>query len=304
MVLGRSQSVTTTGRDLALRLELHDEPESAPEVLWLDDPRAADAALTGGKAANLSRLAGAAAVPPGFVLALPGTSLGRDAHALAVAAYRELAQRTGVEEPSVAVRSSAVDEDGAHASFAGQHDTFLNVRGADELRFALARCVASFGSDRALEYRRASGLPETPERVAVLVQWLVPADAAGVVFSANPVTGARDEVLVNASWGLGESVVSGTVTPDALRLAHGDLALRDRVVADKRTMTIAGPGGTRDVPVPGRMARLPAVSDEQARAAAALALDLEHRMGFPVDLEVAWAGSDLFLLQCRPITTL
>jgi len=304
MVLGRSQSVTTTGRDLALRLELHDEPESAPEVLWLDDPRAADAALTGGKAANLSRLAGAAAVPPGFVLALPGTSLGRDAHALAVAAYRELAQRTGVEEPSVAVRSSAVDEDGAHASFAGQHDTFLNVCGADELRFALARCVASFGSDRALEYRRASGLPETPERVAVLVQWLVPADAAGVVFSANPVTGARDEVLVNASWGLGESVVSGTVTPDALRLAHGDLALRDRVVADKRTMTIAGPGGTRDVPVPGRMARLPAVSDEQARAAAALALDLEHRMGFPVDLEVAWAGSDLFLLQCRPITTL
>ena len=304
MVLGRSQSVTTTGRDLALRLELHDEPESAPEVLWLDDPRAADAALTGGKAANLSRLAGAAAVPSGFVLALPGTSLGREAHALAVAAYRELAERTGVEEPSVAVRSSAVDEDGAHASFAGQHDTFLNVRGADELRFALARCVASFGSDRALEYRRASGLPETPERVAVLVQWLVPADAAGVVFSANPVTGARDEVLVNASWGLGESVVSGTVTPDALRLAHGDLALRDRVVADKRTMTIAGPGGTRDVPVPGRMARLPAVSDEQARAAAALALDLEHRMGFPVDLEVAWAGSDLFLLQCRPITTL
>jgi pyruvate,water dikinase len=304
MALGRSQSVTTTGRDLALRLELHDEPASGPEVLWLDDPRAADAALTGGKAANLSRLAGAAEVPPGFVLALPGTSLGRDAHALAVAAYRELAERTGVEEPSVAVRSSAVDEDGADASFAGQHDTFLNVRGTDELRFALARCVASFGSDRALEYRRASGLPETPERVAVLVQWLVPADAAGVVFSANPVTGARDEVLVNASWGLGESVVSGTVTPDALRLAHGDLALRDRVVADKRTMTIAGPGGTRDVPVPGRMARLPAVSDEQARAAAALALDLEHRMGFPVDLEVAWTGSDLFLLQCRPITTL
>jgi phosphoenolpyruvate synthase/pyruvate phosphate dikinase len=140
--------------------------------------------------------------------------------------------------------------------------------------------------------------------VAVLVQWLVPADAAGVVFSANPVTGVRDEVLVNASWGLGESVVSGTVTPDALRLAHADLALRERVVAEKRTMTIAGPGGTREVGVPGRMARLPAVSEEQARAAAALALDLERRMGFPVDLEVAWAGPDLFLLQCRPITTL
>jgi phosphoenolpyruvate synthase/pyruvate phosphate dikinase len=298
--LERSIAVSTPGHDLALRFE----PARCPEVLWLDDPRAADPDLTGGKAANLSRLAGAAEVPPGFVLTVPGTSLGRDAHALAVAAYRELAERTGVDEPSVAVRSSAVDEDGADASFAGQHDTFLNVRGADELRFALARCVASFGADRALAYRRASGLPDTPDRVAVLVQWLVPADAAGVVFSANPVTGARDEVLVNASWGLGESVVSGTVTPDALRLAHAGLELRERVVAEKRTMTIPAPGGTREVPVPGRMARLPAVSDEQAREAAALAIDLERRMGLPVDLEVAWAGSDLFLLQCRPITTL
>ena len=114
----------------------------------------------------------------------------------------------------------------------------------------------------------------------------------------------RDEVVVNASWGLGESVVGGTVTPDALRLAHHGLQLRERRIADKRAMTIPAAGGTREVPVPGRLSRLPSVTDEQARAAAALALDLERRTGRPVDLEVAWAGPDLYLLQCRPITTL
>jgi phosphoenolpyruvate synthase/pyruvate phosphate dikinase len=136
------------------------------------------------------------------------------------------------------------------------------------------------------------------------VQWLVPADAAGVVFSAHPVTGARDVVVVNASIGLGESVVAGTVTPDALVVARDDLAIREHAVADKRRMTVAVPGGTLEVPVPGRLARMPAIDAAQARAAGALAVDLEREMGWPVDLEVAWAGSDLFLLQCRPITTL
>jgi phosphoenolpyruvate synthase/pyruvate phosphate dikinase len=275
-----------------------------PEVLWLGEPRAADAALTGGKAANLSRLAAGFDVPPGFVLAVPGTELDRSARATVALAYRRLAVLTGADEPAVAVRSSAIDEDGLDASFAGQHDTFLNVSGADQLWWAISRCVASFGADRALAYRRDAGLPAAPERVAVLVQWLVPADAAGVVFSAHPVTGARDAVVVNASFGLGESVVSGSVTPDALVVGRDDLAVREHAVADKRRMTVPVPGGTREVPVPGRLARMPAIDAAQARAAAALALELEREMGWPVDLEVAWAGADLFLLQCRPITTL
>jgi phosphoenolpyruvate synthase/pyruvate phosphate dikinase len=283
---------------------LRTDPAVAPEVLWLGEPRAADAALTGGKAANLSRLAAAHAVLPGFVLTVPGTELDRGARATVALAYRRLAQLTGADQPAVAVRSSAVDEDGLDASFAGQHDTYLNVSGADQLWWAISRCVASFGADRALAYRRDAGLPEAPERVAVLVQWLVPADAAGVVFSAHPVTGARDAVVVNASFGLGESVVSGTVTPDALVVGRDDLVVREHAIADKRRMTVAVPGGTREVPVPGRLARLPAIDAAQARAAAALALELEREMGWPVDLEVAWAGSELFLLQCRPITTL
>ena len=274
------------------------------EVLRLDDPRAADAALTGGKAANLARLAAGFRVPPGFVVSIPAATLERDARGAITAAYRALGAACGTPEPPVAVRSSAVDEDGREASFAGQHDTYLNVSGAEQVWWAISRCLQSFGAARALAYRRAAGLPATPGRVAVLVQALVAADASGVAFSANPVTGARDEVVVNAAWGLGESVVSGTVTPDEIVVGRDGLAVRAHTVADKRRMTVAIPGGTREVPVPGRLARMPAVDAAQAIAAAELALALEREMGWPVDVELAWAGTELFLLQCRPITTL
>jgi pyruvate, water dikinase len=292
--------VQSTGLTPASRLG----SASTPEVLWLGEARASDSALTGGKVANLSRLAATFRVPPGFALTLPGTSLDSDARALLKSSYHELAELTGTENPPVAVRSSAVDEDGEHASFAGQHDTYLNVSGQEQLYWAVSRCLASFSSERALEYRRSHGLADMPERASVLVQWLVPADASGVVFGANPVTGALDEIVVNASWGLGESVVSGTVTPDSFLVGREDLALLDSTIAEKERMTIAIPGGTREVPVPGRVARLASIGDDQARAAAQLALSLESAMGWPADAEVAWSGSELFLLQCRPITTL
>jgi pyruvate,water dikinase len=231
----------------------------------------------------------------------PREDLGSDPEAQRL---RAVAERCGVADPPVAVRSSAVDEDGAGASFAGQHDTFLNVAGADQVWWAVARCAASFAGERALAYRRRTGLAARPARAAVLVQHLVPADAAGVVFSANPVSGARDEVVVNAALGLGESVVAGTVTPDAIVVGREDLAVLAYVIADKRRMTVAVPGGVREVAVPRSLAHVPAIDAAQARAAATLAIDLERETGRPVDLEVAWVGSELFLLQCRPITTL
>jgi phosphoenolpyruvate synthase/pyruvate phosphate dikinase len=283
---------------------LHAPAAAGAEILWLGDPRAGDPGVAGGKAAALSRLAADHRVPPGFVVALSGAALERADRETVAAAYRALGRRCGVADPPVAVRSSAVDEDGADASFAGQHDTVLGVAGAEQVWWAMSRCAASFAGERAAAYRRRAGLPDAPERAAVLVQWLVPADAAGVVFSANPVTGARDEVIVNAAWGLGESVVSGTVTPDAIVVDRPSLAVRGRVVADKGRMTVPDGDGVREVPVPARLARMPAIDDAQARAAAALAIELERETGRPVDLEVAWAGADLFLLQCRPITTL
>jgi phosphoenolpyruvate synthase/pyruvate phosphate dikinase len=275
------------------------------EILWLGEERCADPACSGGKAASLSRLAASRRVPHGFVVALAGPSLDRGLRRAVAAAYRRLGAVAGVADPPVAVRSSAIDEDGAGASFAGQHDTYLGVSGVDQVWWAIARCASSFAGDRALAYRRRAGLAAPPGRAAVLVQLLVPADASGVVFSANPVTGARDEIVVNAAFGLGESVVSGTVTPDAIVVGRHDLAVRDHAVADKRAMTVAVPGGgTREVPVPGCLRTRPAVDAAQARAAARLAADLERETGGPVDIEVAWVGSDLFLLQCRPITTL
>lgn len=279
--------------------------QGAGEARWLGDPDCGDPAVVGGKAANLSRLAAAFRVPPGFCVAADGGSGEQklDERVLA-AAYRELAAREGQADLAVAVRSSAVDEDGPTASFAGQHETYLNVVGGKAVIEAVHACMASFVAERAREYRRQHGLDDAPARTAVLVQQLVRSDVSAVLFSVNPVTGDRGEIVVNASWGLGESVVGGTVTPDTFVVARGDLASVRTEIAEKRHMTVAVPGGVQEVDVPRRMRRLACLDDTQVAEMARLGLELEDRCGWPVDLELAWAGGVLYLLQCRPVTTL
>ncbi|MDP8922674.1 MAG: PEP/pyruvate-binding domain-containing protein, partial [Chloroflexota bacterium] len=185
-----------------------------------------------------------------------------------------------------------------------QHDTYLNVAGAEAVIAAVERCWASAVSERTRAYRRQHGLAVAGVRLAVLVQLLVPADVSGAAFSANPLTGSREEVVVNASFGLGESIVGGTVTPDTYVVRKGDLAVLRRDVGDKARMTILVPGETADVDVPRLLRRRPALDDRQASSVARLALDLETAMGWPVDIEFAFKGGELYLLQCRPITTL
>jgi pyruvate,water dikinase len=141
-------------------------------------------------------------------------------------------------------------------------------------------------------------------RVAVLVQQLVVADVSAVAFSANPVTGNRGELVVTASWGLGESIVGGTVTPDTYRLRKADMAIVGHQVADKARMTVAVPGGTREVGVPQMLRRQASLKPRQVVAIGRLAQRLEDRFGWPVDIECAFARDQLYLLQCRPITTL
>jgi pyruvate,water dikinase len=220
-----------------------------------------------------------------------------------VRAYRTLGERCGLDAPSVAVRSSALDEDGAGASFAGQHETYLNVVGAEAVAEAVARCWASVRSSRALEYRRRQGFPLDGARIAVLVQQLIPADVSSVVFSAHPVTGCRDEVMINASWGLGESIVGGTVTPDTYVVRKADMSIISRQIAEKRQMTVLVPGGTREVDVPRFLRAQPTLTDDQVVEMARLGVTLERRMGHPVDIECALHAGQLYLLQCRPITT-
>lgn len=288
------------------------------DIVWFGERQSRDVSLVGGKAASLSRLAERYRVPPAFCLTTSAyeawSRVARPAHPQApprlpwalreglLRAHGELARRCGADPLRVAVRSSAVDEDGSEASFAGQHETYLNVVGADAVAEALVRCWDSGRSHRALAYRHGSGLDGERIALAVLVQQLVPADASAVVFSADPVNGRRDQVLIDASFGLGESIVGGTVTPDAYRVDKATGAVVERSIGSKERMHVAVPGGTRDVPVPRPMRAQPALTDEQCAACATLATALEGELNRPVDLECAFHGGELYLLQCRPIT--
>ena len=278
------------------------------EIAWLGDPAAHEPALVGGKAASLSRLAAEYRVPPGF--AITSKTL--------AAAAPELARgevppglRATIDEaygslgwPPVAVRSSALDEDGESHSFAGQHETFLNVQGTDAIAEAVAQCFASAFTDRALDYRQRVGLQVDEIGLAVLIQELIPADVSAVVFSANPIDGRLDEIVINASYGLGESIVGGTTTPDTIVVGKDDLHIRSRTIGEKRLMTVVSPDGTKELETPALLRTLLCITDEQAVEMAALARLLENAMGSPVDVECALHSNLLYLLQARPITTL
>ena len=291
------------------------------EILWLGHPDCHDINLAGAKAANLSRLTACYQIPPGFCVTTeayprwveqngagkppcPTQGMPPALYNDLAAAYQNLAERCGVSDPSVAVRSSGVDEDSAAASFAGQHETYLNIVGVDAVAEAVTRCWASASSEHALAYRQQQGQPGRSVRLAVLVQQLVLADVSAVVFSANPVNGNREEIVINASWGLGESVVGGTVTPDAYVVRKSDLGLVSREIAEKRLMTVLVDGGTQGVPVPRERQKAPVLDEEQVGDLAGLSMMLESEMGWPVDIECAFQGQELYLLQCRPITTL
>jgi pyruvate,water dikinase len=287
-------------------------------ILWLGENGCDDSALVGGKTANLSRLAAAQCVPPGFCLTTAAFDQAREyvQHETVTSsnemppalydqlaeAYRALAERTAAAEPAVAVRSSAVDEDGAAASFAGQHETYLNVVGLDAIAAAVVRCWASATAPRAIDYRRQHGLACDAPRVAVLIQLLVVADVSAVAFSANPLTGSPAQLVITASWGLGESIVGGTVSPDTFVVCKGDLGIESRRLGEKRRMVVPAPTGVREVDVPRVLRARPALDDAQVIEVARLVQALEMTMGWSADVECAYQGGQLYLLQCRPIT--
>ncbi|MCH7697440.1 MAG: PEP/pyruvate-binding domain-containing protein [Chloroflexi bacterium] len=276
-------------------------------VHWLGQEECHHTHVVGGKAASLSRLAKLHTVPPGFAIpalearseALPDTTINAIHEA-----YGELGKDAGEPDLSVAVRSSAIDEDAAGASFAGQHDTYLNVRGEVALLEAVLRCRDSAISPGALAYRKRQGLLVEGIRIGILVQQLIASDVSAIIFSTNPLTKNADEIVINASWGLGESLVGGTVTPDTYVVRKSDLSVTSRQVAKKEQMTVMVPEGTKEVPVPKLLSEEPTLNDEQAIEMAEMAVKLEQATGHPVDIECAIAQGTLYLLQCRPITTL
>ena len=219
--------------------------------------------------------------------------------------YHAIHRIDALEPGPVAVRSSASDEDGRIASFAGQCETKLNVRGGEAVVKAVVDCWASVHSERALLYRARHGILGQECAAGVVVQRLVPADRAAVVFSVNPVDGDRSCVVIDATWGLGEAIVSGLVTPDHYVVSKADLGIRVRQVSNKPVMTAALPeGGTAEQPVPENLRLAPSLGDAQVLELARTAIHLEQVRRHPVDVECAYHGSQLALLQCRPITTL
>jgi rifampicin phosphotransferase len=205
----------------------------------------------------------------------------------------------------VSVRSSATAEDLPEASFAGQQETYLNIIGVEAVLTAIQRCWASLWTDRAISYRASLGLDPRGVRLAVVVQRMVDAQVAGVLFTANPLTGKRRESVVEANPGLGEAVVSGTTNPDhfVVRTTTGEIV--ERRLGDKQVVIQAIPGGgTQKIEADAR-AMGACLSEAQVRALAELGVYVEAHYGSPQDIEwVLDASGQVFLLQARPITTL
>ncbi len=209
-------------------------------------------------------------------------------------------------QPAVAVRSSATAEDLPGMSFAGQQDTYLNVYGEDALLDAVRRCWASLWTARAIGYRLKMGVDQRSVSMAVVVQTMVPSEVSGVLFTSNPTTGDRDELVVNASFGLGEAVVSGQVTPDSFLLDKGNLAVKERVLGTKEAEVLPSEGqGTTTREVPEERRGEASLSEVQLRELGELALQVEHLFdGVPQDIEWALSEGRVWLLQSRPITSL
>jgi phosphohistidine swiveling domain-containing protein len=308
----------------------------------LSSPQA-ELAIVGGKGASLARMANAGLpVPDGFHVTTAGyrrfveenglqprilaalqdvdvrqpATLETASHAIqeafrqgqvgpdiAGAIAQAYAQMSGLT-PTVAVRSSATAEDLPDASFAGQQETFLNVQGATAVLDAVKRCWASLWTARAIGYRVQHGIDQEIVSLAVVVQALVPAEVAGILFTANPLNGRRDQAVINAAWGLGEAVVGGLVTPDTFTVDKTSHAILAREIADKETMTVRVDGGTDEQPVSEALRQAPSLRDAQAVELAQLGTEIENLYGMPMDIEWALADGTFAIVQARPITAL
>ena len=230
-----------------------------------------------------------------------------DAMSAAMAAEIAAAYQ-GIEgdNPAVAVRSSANAEDLPDMSFAGQQDTYLNVRGADEVVAAVRNCWASLWTPRAMSYRHEMGIEHDAVAMAVVVQLMVPSDVSGILFTANPATGERSEMIINASFGLGEAVVGGQVTPDTYTVDRETMAATDTIIGAKEQKIVAdGDQGTKLEDIDEEERDQSSLSDDDIKELVTLALKAEaHFGGVPQDIEWAYSGGKLYMLQSRPITNL
>ena len=203
----------------------------------------------------------------------------------------------------VAVRSSATAEDLPDASFAGQQETYLNVQGIDEVLAQVKNCYASLWGNRAVCYRQNQGYDQLSVALAVVVQEMVESEKAGVLFTANPVNGNKDEIQINASLGLGESVVSGKVTADSF-ICSKDGKIKSSVCGSKKTQIVYADKGTKEIPVEETVQKKLCLSEKEIKDLCAEGVKIEKHYGIPMDIEWSIKDGKVYILQARPITTL
>ncbi len=224
-------------------------------------------------------------------------------------AYRELCKRVSRSEEFVAVRSSATAEDLPDASFAGQQETYLNVRGEDEVVEKVKKCWSSLFTPRAIFYRESKGFAHEKVLISVAVQKMVNSRSAGVMFTIHPVTGEEDKIVIEGAWGLGEAVVAGKVTPDEWVVDKKTLSIIERRISEKTLEIVrdSSTGRNAEMEVEPERRAAPCLSDEEVRRLAELAVAIEKHYGRAMDIE--WAidrdlpfPQSVFIVQARPET--
>lgn len=314
-----------------------------PDILWLEEIRKEDIAAVGGKGASLGEMSSMGLpVPGGFVVtsrafrhflietgieqplfsnlenlnvddnnALEQAS--KKARALVMKAkmpaslkdrIRESYQKLNGGGMVVAVRSSATAEDLPDASFAGQQETFLNIKGEKNLLDAVQKCWASLYGARAIYYRAKQGFDDRSVNIAVVVQQMINSEKAGVMFTSHPVTG-EPLTIIEGSWGLGEAVVSGSVSPDKYVYDQRTGNVIDKLIAQKKTEIVSdGEHGTKTLEIGRERQETPVLSDDEVARLATYGKVAETHYGIPQDVEWSIVGDTIYILQSRPITTI
>jgi len=217
--------------------------------------------------------------------------------------YRRL--KPGNKTPLVAVRSSATAEDLPDASFAGQQESYLNIKGEANLIQAVRKAWASLFGARAIYYRQTKGFDHFRVALAIPVQLMVQSEVSGVMFSVNPVTNNKNQIIIEAIWGLGDYIVQGVVTPDHYVVNKQDLTIHSRLIAEQPVMEVyKHPSGVKKVSVPAKYVKQAKLTDDQVIKLARIGDAIQKHYYFPQDMEWALEKGDLFIVQSRPITTL